>query len=161
MGINRPVAMTKNETISFLALIGNIFKKSVNFANRKQSYIMQIQIGKEKLEEVIVDAITDRKGRDITIVDMTAIESAPLSEFIIAQGSSKMNVAGIADRVREKVQEVLGLKPYNYDGYTAGEWIVIDYGHLLVHIFLPEIRERYRLEELWSDATITDLPNTD
>lgn len=113
------------------------------------------------LQTVIIDAITDRKGRDITIVDMAHIESAPLSQFIIAQGSSKMNVAGIADHIREKVQETLGVKPYNFDGYNASEWIVIDYGHLLVHIFLPETRERYRLEDLWSDANITDVPNLD
>lgn len=113
------------------------------------------------LQDAIIDAITDRKGRDITIVDMTHIETAPLSQFIIAQGSSTTNVAAIADHIREKVQNVTGIKPYNYDGYTAGEWIVLDYGHLLVHIFLPETRERYRLEELWSDAAITDLPNLD
>ena len=113
------------------------------------------------LEDVIVDAITDRKGRDVTIVDMSAIESAPLSEFIIAQGSSKTNVAAIADHVREKVQQTTGIKPYDYDGYGASEWIVLDYGHVLVHIFLPETRERFRLEELWSDAIITDLPNID
>lgn len=111
--------------------------------------------------DVIVDAITDRKGRDITIVDMTHIESAPLSQFIIAQGSSKTNVAAIADQIREKVQKETGVKPYNYDGYNASEWIVIDYGHLLVHVFLPETRERYRLEELWSDAFITEIPNLD
>ena len=113
------------------------------------------------LQDVIIDAITDRKGRDITFVDMTHIESAPLSQFIIAQGSSKTNVAAIADRIREKVLEETGIKPYNYDGYAASEWVVIDYGHLLVHIFLPETRERYRLEDLWSDAFITDLPNVD
>lgn len=113
------------------------------------------------LKDAIIDAITDRKGRDITIVDMMHIESAPMSMFIIAQGSSTMNVASIADRVREAVQENTGIKPYNYDGYRSSEWIVIDYGHILVHIFVPEARERYRLEELWSDATITNLPNLD
>ena len=113
------------------------------------------------LQNTIIDAITDRRGSDISIVDMTHIEEAPLSMFIIAQGSSRTNVAAIADRVREKVQDELGIKPYNYDGYAAEEWIVIDYGHLLVHIFLPETRERFRLEELWSDAMITNLPNVD
>lgn len=113
------------------------------------------------LQDAIVEAITDRKGRDITIVDMTHIESAPLSQFIIAQGSSNTNVAAIADHVREAVQSELGIKPYNYDGYTASEWIIVDYGHLLVHIFTPETRERFRLEELWSDAIITDFPNVD
>lgn len=111
------------------------------------------------LQDVIIDAITDRKGRDITIVDMSAIEVAPLSKFIIAQGSSKTNVEALADRVRERVSEDLKIKPFNYAGYGASEWIVIDYGHILVHIFLPETRERFRLEELWSDAVITNLPN--
>lgn len=127
--------------------------------NKKDSPKTQLASTIQNLEDVIVDAITDLKGHDITIVDMTHIESAPLSQFIIAQGSSTTNVAAIADRVREKVLDKTGVKPYNYDGYKASEWIVIDYGHLLVHIFLPETRERYRLEELWSDATITDLPN--
>lgn len=117
--------------------------------------------GTNSLCDVIVDAITDRRGRDISIVDMTHIEEAPISMFIIAQGTSRTNVAAIADRVREKVQEELGIKPYNYDGYGADEWIVIDYGHLFVHVFLPETRERFRLEELWSDASITDIPNKD
>lgn len=123
--------------------------------------ITRVPSGAHDLQDVIVEAITDRKGRDITIVDMTHIESAPLSQFIIVQGSSKTNVAAIADHIRETVQEELGIKPYNYDGYTASEWIVIDYGHLLVHVFLPETRERFRLEELWSDAVINDLPNVD
>lgn len=123
--------------------------------------IAPVHIAQNSLQDVIVDAITDRKGRDVTIVDMTHIESAPLSQFIIAQGASKTNVAAIADRIREKVLDVTGIKPYNYDGYAASEWIVIDYGHLLVHVFLPETRERFRLEELWSDAHITDLPNID
>lgn len=113
------------------------------------------------LQSAIIDAITDCRGTDISIVDMTHIEEAPLSMFIIAQGKSRTNVSAIADRIREKVQQTLGIKPYNYDGYTAEEWIVIDYGHLLVHIFLPETRQRYRLEELWNDAMITNLPDID
>lgn len=109
----------------------------------------------------IIDAIQDRKGKKITIVDMTHIEAAPVPEFIIAEGSSSMNVAAIADSVREKLLETRRIKPYNYDGYGASEWIVIDYGSTLVHIFVPEARERYRLEELWADARISDVPDLD
>lgn len=120
-----------------------------------------IQTITPELQDIIIDAITDRKGRDITIVDMSAIEAAPLSKFIIAQGSSKTNVDAIADRVRERVAEELQIKPFHYAGYGTSEWIVIDYGHVLVHIFIPETRERFRLEELWSDAIITEIPNID
>lgn len=115
----------------------------------------------QQLSEAIIEGIQNRKGHDITVVDMSAIEAAPVSEFIIAEGTSSMQVAAIADSVREYVQEKLDIKPYNYDGYTNAEWIVIDYGEILVHIFVREARLRYNLEELWSDAVISDIPDLD
>ena len=116
---------------------------------------------KKDLLPDIIDAIQDRKGKGITIVDMSHIEAAPVPEFVIAEGSSTMNVASIADSVREKLLESDNIKPYNYEGYSASEWIVIDYGSLLVHVFLPDARRRYCLEELWSDAHIKDIPDFD
>lgn len=113
------------------------------------------------LQKLIIEGIENRKGKDITLVDMTHIDSAPTPLFIIANGTSKMHVSSIADSVREYVQGQSGIKPYNYDGYTNSEWIVIDFGAILVHIFLPEMRERYNLEELWSDAHINHLPDLD
>lgn len=115
----------------------------------------------DKLQQLIIEGIQERKGRKITVVDMSDIESAAASQFIIAEGSSTMQVSSIADSVREYLFENAHIKPYNYDGYTNSEWIVIDYGDTLVHIFTPAIRERYRLEDLWSDAAITDIPDVD
>lgn len=114
-----------------------------------------------KLQQLIIEGIQERKGHKITIVDMSDIESAAASYFIIAQGSSTMQVGAIADSVRDYLLENARIKPYNYDGYTNSEWIVIDYGDTLVHIFTPQTRERYRLEELWSDAVLTDIPDLD
>ncbi len=51
--------------------------------------------------------------------------------------------------------------PYNYDGYRNSSWIVVDYGSALVHIFMPDERRRYNLEELWSDGLITEIPDID
>lgn len=113
------------------------------------------------LQKLIIEGIENRKGKNITIVDMSHIESAPTPMFIIANGGSSMQVGSIADSVREHVQEKSGTKPYNYDGYANSEWIVIDYGSIFVHIFQPAIRERYNLEELWNDATINHLPDLD
>lgn len=113
------------------------------------------------IQKLIIEGIQERKGQNITIVDMSAIESAPSSAFIIAQGTNSIQVGAIADSVREYVQQQSGVKPYNYDGYTNSEWIVIDYGSILVHIFMPAARERYRLEDLWNDAVITDIPDLD
>lgn len=116
---------------------------------------------KDSLQQTIIEGIQERKGKNITIVDMSAIESAAASRFIIAEGTSRMQVGAIADSVREYVQDTISVKPYNYDGYANSEWIVVDYGDTLVHIFVPEARTRYNLEELWSDAVISEIPNLD
>ena len=115
----------------------------------------------ENLQKTIIDGIQDRKGRSVTVVDMSDIEAAATSTFIIAEGSSPMHVSAVADSVRDYVLEHADVKPFNYDGYTNSEWIVIDYGSILVHIFVPDARQRYNLEELWSDAVITNVPDLD
>lgn len=114
-----------------------------------------------ELQQLIIEGIQERKGRKITIVDMSEIESAATSRFIIAEGTSTMQVSAIADCVREYLLEKASVKPFNYDGYTNSEWIVIDYGDTLVHIFTPPTRLRYNLEDLWSDAVITEIPDLD
>lgn len=113
------------------------------------------------LVTTIVEGIQERKGKNITLVDLSAIEWVATQTFIICTGSSTMQVSAIADSVREYVQEHLGIKPYNYDGYQNSQWIVLDYGTIYVHVFLPEFRELYKLEELWSDAKITEIPDLD
>ena len=113
------------------------------------------------LIETIVEGIQERKGKSITHVDMTGIEWVATQHFIICTGTSTMQVSAIADSVREYVQEHAGVKPYNYDGYQNSQWIVLDYGTIYVHVFLPEYRDLYKLEQLWSDAKITDIPDLD
>jgi ribosome-associated protein len=92
---------------------------------------------------------------------MSAIESAAVEKFVICEGSSTMQVSAIADSIREYVQKNGGQKPFNYDGYQNSQWIVIDYGSTLVHVFLPDTRELYNLEELWSDAKISRIADLD
>mgnify|MGYP004442723303 FL=1 len=113
------------------------------------------------LKQLIIEGIHDRKGKKVTVVDMSELETAPAPLFVIAEGTSTMQVSAIADSVRDYLLLHAGIKPYNYDGYGNSEWIVIDYGHALVHIFVPQVRERYNLEELWSDANITNIPDLD
>ena len=115
-----------------------------------------------ELNDLIVDAIRDRKGRAITFVDLSEISDASARGFIIAEGNSTTQVSAIADRLRERLLDDARMKPYNSDGeHTNSEWIVLDYGDIWVHIFVPEARRRYNLEELWSDAKITDFPDLD
>lgn len=100
----------------------------------------------------IIDAITDKKGKRIIAFDLSTIDSAPTGKMIICQGNSTSQVSAIADSIREKVQTETGIKPYNYEGYKNCQWIIIDYGNIMVHVFLPEFREFYSLETLWDDA---------
>lgn len=110
---------------------------------------------------LIIEGIQDRKGKNITIVDLSAIESAAASRFVICEGTSSQHVAAVADSIRESIFDKVRVKPYNYDGYTNSQWIVIDYDDTLVHVFLPETRRLYDLEGLWSDAVITEVPDLD
>lgn len=118
-------------------------------------------IEEKELLKTIIEGIQERKGKSITHVDMSAIEDATTRGFVICTGNSTMQVSAIADSVREYVQEKLSVKPYNYDGYRNCQWIVLDYGTIYVHVFLPEFRELYNLEDLWSDAEITEIPDLD
>lgn len=113
------------------------------------------------LLQLITEGIQERKGRNITCIDLSEIENAGVARFVICEGSSTMQVASIADSVREYVQLKSSVKPFNYDGYQNSQWIVIDYGDTLVHIFAPEVRQRYNLEGLWSDARVEEIPNLD
>ena len=115
-----------------------------------------------ELNNLIVDAIRDRKGRAITFVDLSDIPGASARGFIIAEGNSNTQVSAIADRLRERLLDDARIKPFNSDGeHTNSEWIVLDYGDIWVHIMLPEARRRYNLEDLWSDAVITQYPDID
>ena len=115
----------------------------------------------KQLITTIIEGIQEKKGKNITHVDMSKIEDITTRNFIICSGSSTMQVSAIADSVREYVRENTGIKPYNYDGYKNCQWIVLDYGTIYVHIFLPEYRELYNLESLWNDAEITNIPDLD
>ena len=113
------------------------------------------------IARLIIEGIQERKGKKIVHIDLSDNESAAASDFIICEGSSTMQVGAIADSVRDYLLEHAGIKPFNYDGYQNSLWIVIDYGHTLVHVFVPSERDRYRLEELWSDAPVTEIPDLD
>ena len=107
---------------------------------------------------LIIEGVYDRKGRKVTVVDMSDIDTAAARRFVICEGTSTQHVAAVADSIREYLLNEAGVRPYTYDGYANSQWIVIDYGDTMVHVFLPQTRQLYNLEELWSDAVITDYP---
>ena len=115
----------------------------------------------QNLIQTIIEGIQEKKGKQIVTVDLTNIDSSSAQYFIICQGGSPAQVAAIADSVRETTLEKIGVKPFNYDGYKNSQWIVIDYGHIYVHVFQPEPRRFYNLEGLWNDAKLSALPDVE
>ena len=112
-----------------------------------------------KLVDIIVSGIQEKKGEDITIVDLSRIDGAITNYFVICQGNSPTQVEAIAGSVSDMVREQLHEKPSNVIGLGNDQWVAIDYTDVIVHIFQPETRGFYDLENLWEDANLTNVPN--
>ena len=101
---------------------------------------------------VIADAILDKKGENVVSIDLRSIGTAITDYFVICDGSSTTNVSAIADNILKEAKEKLGLRPSRIQGMENNFWIILDYGHIVIHVFLEEYRQFYRLEDLWADA---------
>ena len=112
-----------------------------------------------RLVDTITKGIKEKKGQRITIVDLGGIEGAIARYFGIGQGNSPSQVEAIAESVGDTVRTVIGEKPINIVGLGLSQWVAIDYADVLVHIFVPETRSYYDLENLWDDAKLTRLPD--
>ena len=113
------------------------------------------------LIDKIVEGIQEKKGKGITIVDMEKLGNSICDYFVICQGNSPNQVSAITDSVADTVRENCGKKPYAIDGLRNSQWVAMDYGDILVHVFLPDVRAFYDIEHLWADAKITEIPDLD
>ena len=111
----------------------------------------------EVLLDAIVKGLDDVKGLDITIIDLRDVVHAISSYFVIAHGTSHTQVEGLAHSVEKVCWEALGDKPVSVQGLRNGEWAIIDFFDVVVHVFHEEARTRYGLEELWGDADIRKI----
>lgn len=105
-----------------------------------------------KLIETIVQAIEDKKGKDIVSLDLSGFDGAVCSKFVVCNADSTTQVAAIAAGIEQKVLETLGEKVWRIEGQQNALWIAMDYVDVVVHIFQTELRGFYKLEELWADA---------
>lgn len=113
----------------------------------------------DKLIETIVDAIRDKKGRKIASLDLTGFDGAICSYFIICNADSTTQVGAIAAGIEEKVFEKTGEKVHRIEGLDNSVWVAVDYIDVVVHIFQTELRDFYRLDQLWADAPRTEYPD--
>lgn len=100
----------------------------------------------------IVKSIEDKKGENITVLDLKGLTWIT-DYFIIASGNSIIQTKTIADNILQNIKE----NPVSVEGIEDGKWILIDYGEIIVHIFLNETRDYYKLEKLWRDAKVVKI----
>jgi len=113
------------------------------------------------LVETITKGIQEKKGSNIVVADLQGIDGAICNYFIICQGNSPSQVEAITESVGDFARLQLGEKPATVAGLENAQWVAMDYGDVLVHIFLPDVRDYYDLEHLWDDATLTHIPDLD
>ncbi len=111
----------------------------------------------EILVAKIVEALQDKKGRKIITMNLTGIPGSICQYFVICEGGSPTQVSALSDSVWDKVSDDLREKPLGAVGMREAQWVAMDYGTVIVHIFLPELRDYYNLEHLWADAEIKEF----
>ncbi|MDR1719953.1 MAG: ribosome silencing factor [Dysgonamonadaceae bacterium] len=106
----------------------------------------------------IIEGLQEKKGRRISTIDLSGINGSICRYFVICDGNSPTQVAALSDSVWDVVGDQLHEKPLGVIGKRESQWIAMDYNTVIVHIFMPELRTYYNLENLWADAPITNIP---
>ena len=107
--------------------------------------------------KLAVHCASEKKAFNIVALDLREIASFA-EFFIIASGANQRQVQAISDEIEEQLKKQLKSRPVRIEGYRSAEWILLDYGDFIVHIFEKAAREFYDLERLWRDAKRVELP---
>ena len=116
---------------------------------------MRIRHENDNTEEVlnaIVETMLEMKAKGVTSLDMRELHSAVTDYFVICHAQSKTQVNAIAEKIIDNVRNKLHVHVYHEEGFENSEWILLDYVDVVVHVFLQEKRDFFKLEELWADA---------
>ncbi|MFK5983275.1 MAG: ribosome silencing factor [Flavobacteriaceae bacterium] len=108
--------------------------------------------GTDQLITQIIKGIEEVKGQDIEILDLRDLENTVCDYFVICNGTSNTQVNAIVGSIQKVVSKAIHEKPWHVEGSNNAEWILLDYVHVVVHVFQKHIREFYNIEGLWGDA---------
>ena len=117
------------------------------------------EINNDILLASIIKGIEEVKGNDIDILDLRALENTVCDYFVICNGNSNTQVNAIVNSIQKTVSKELKDKPWHVEGSEVADWVLMDYVHIVVHVFQKHIREYYNIESLWGDAKITSIEN--
>lgn len=114
-----------------------------------------------ELTQAIIEGIQEKKGKSITVADLSGIHTAPCQQFVVCTANSPQHADAITDSIEEFARKKGGEKPTAICGRDNGIWIAMDYGTVMVHTFVPDAREFYDIEHLWDDAELMQVPDLD
>ncbi|MFL2569932.1 MAG: ribosome silencing factor [Flavobacteriales bacterium] len=112
------------------------------------------------LANIIIEGMREIKAKEIVSLDLRNIETSVCDFFIVCHATSKTHASAIADSVIEETLKSIKEKPWHKEGLTNGDWILLDYGNVVAHIFQKETRDYYNIEKLWGDADIQLIKET-
>jgi len=111
----------------------------------------KVQVLGEALAKNVARIIIELKGEDIIVLDLSRVSNI-LDFFVIATGASKTHLRGIAEEIQKELKKE-HIYPLHIEGYNEANWILLDYGDLIIHLFDEKNRSFYQIERLWGDAT--------
>ncbi len=118
------------------------------------------EVSTDQLVTQIIKGIEEVKGQDIQILDLREIENTVCDYFIICNGTSNTQVNAIVNSIQKTVSKSLKEKPWHIEGSDNAEWVLMDFVHVVVHVFQKHIREFYDIEGLWGDAKTVTIETT-
>jgi ribosome-associated protein len=113
--------------------------------------------GAEVLLASVIKGIFEKKGQNVLKIDLRKLDTRIADYFVICHAPSSTQVSALCDSVEDTVRIEAGEKPLHVEGLENSFWVLLDYGNVIVHIFLEEYRKFYSLESLWADAAIEVL----
>lgn len=108
----------------------------------------------DSLVNLAIEGIYNKLGKQVVTIDLQGIENAICRYFIICHGESTTQTSAIAESIEEVIRKKGKEKPLHREGFKNANWILLDYGDMIVHVFLESYRGLYNLEELWADGKI-------
>lgn len=114
----------------------------------------EVEMDTDELCQLVIDALEDRKGKDITVLDVCD-KTSVTDIMLIVSGTSSRHVKSLANSVIEQAKNS-GEPPLGVEGERQAEWILVDLGDVVVHVMQPKVREFYQLEKLWSTEAVIE-----
>lgn len=109
-----------------------------------------------ELIPIIIDSISDIKGKSVVQLDLRKLDDRPTDFFIICEGDSVTQVRAISENIKRRLKDEMGLLPHRSEGIVGAKWVLVDYFDVVVHVFYRDTRSYYELEDLWSDGVLTE-----